>query len=248
MRLTCSIALLCAFAFADDVAKEEAAALAKRLASKDFDTQVEAAREAAQNQHGSLTSPLIKLLKSKEVAVRLAAVEALGLRKETSEKKRASKALCARIKPLEDEEERQDELTKIVEALHDLAQTNAIRPLMDIPVNSDRTLAAARLRAAANIPSKEVIDRLLQYASSGRRGRNARWKGAGGAIRYATQEQVKGGVREWRQWWKDNKATFDVDHAANLRAEERMKQQEKKAQQAERKKRKKKKKKGGSEE
>ena len=77
--------------------------------------------------------------------------------------------------------------------------------------------------------------------------RNTANSRAGAAIRYATQEKVKGGVREWRQWWKDNKAKFDVDHAANLRAEERMKQEQKKAQRAERKKRKKKKD-GGSEE
>jgi hypothetical protein len=241
-RLTCALALLGTLALADDAAKEEAAAVAKRLASKDLDTQLEALREAAQNQHSSLTAPLIKLLKCKEAAVRLAAVEALGLRKESSEKKRASKALCARIKPLEDEPDRQDELTKIVEALHDLAQANAIRPLMDIPVDCDPALAQARLHAAANIPSKEVIDRLLQYASSGRRNRNARWRNAGAAIRYATQEQVKGGVREWRQWWRDNKAKFDVDHAANLRAEERLRQAERKAKKAKRKK-----KKGGTE-
>ncbi|MHC4729062.1 MAG: HEAT repeat domain-containing protein [Planctomycetota bacterium] len=242
MRLTCSIALLCALALADDVAKEEAAAIAKRLASKDLDTRIEATREAAQNQHSSLTSPLIKLLRNKEVTVRLAAVEALGLRRETSEKKRAAKALSVRIKPLEDKPDRHDELTKIVEALHDLAQPIAIRPLMDIPVNLDQALAQARLHAAANIPSKEVIDRLLQYASSGRRNRNARWKSAGAAIRYATQESVKGGIREWRQWWKDNKATFDVDHAANLRADERMKQ----AQQKANRKKRKRKKKGGT--
>jgi hypothetical protein len=244
MRLTCSIALLCAFAIADDAAKEEAAAIAKRLASKDYDTKLEAVKEAAQNQHRSLTAPLIKLLKNKEPAVRLAAVEALGLRQEGSEKKRAAKALSARIKPLEDDPERQDELLKIVAALHDLAQSNSIRPLMDIPVNSDRDVAKARLHAAANIPSKEVIDRLIQYASSGRRGRNARWRNAGTAIRYATQENVKGGVREWRQWWKDNRASFDVDHAANLRAEQRMKEAEKKAKREAKKKRKKK---GGTE-
>jgi len=242
MRLTCSIALLCALAFAGDAAKEEATAIAKRLARKDIDTQLEAVREAAQNQHSALTSPLIKLLKCKEVAVRLAAIEALGLRQETADKKRAAKALCARIKPLEDKPDRYDELGKIVTALHDLAQPVAIRPLMDIPVNFDQALAQARLRAAANIPSKEVIDRLLQYASSGRRGRNARWKSAGAAIRYATQESVKGGVREWRQWWKDNKDKFDVDHAANLRAEERLKQAQKQA----KKKKRKKKKKGGT--
>jgi len=244
MRLTCSIALLCALAFAQDASREEAAALAKRLAQKDFETQVEAAREAAQSQHSSLTSPLIKLLKNKEEAVRLAAVEALALREDSVEKKRAAKALAARIKPLQEKEERQDELMKIVEALHDLAQPIALRALMDIPVGTDEALARARLHAAANIPSKEVIDRLLQFASSGRRGRNARWRSAGAAIRYATQEKVKGGIREWRQWWHHAEAKFDVDHAANLRAEERQKQAQKKAQQAKRKN--KKKKKGGT--
>jgi hypothetical protein len=243
MRLTCSIALLCALAVAQDASKEEAAALTKRLASKDAETQIEAAREAAKNQHSSLTSPLIKLLKNKEEAIRLAAVEALALRQESAEKKRAAKALGARIKPLQEKEERHDELLKIVEALHDLAQPIALRALMDIPVDTDEALARARLHAAANIPSKEVIDRLLQFASSGRRGRNARWRNAGAAIRYATQENVKGGVREWRQWWHHAKAKFDVDHAANLRAEERQKQAQKKAQRA---KRKKKKKKGGT--
>jgi hypothetical protein len=238
MRLTCAIALLCAFAVAQDASKEEAAAIAKRLASKDFDTRLEAAREAAKNQHSSLTAPLIKLLRNKDEAVRLAAIEALALREDSTERKRAAKALGARIKPLEDDEERRDELLKIVEALHDLAQPNVIRVLMDIPVSSDEEVARARLHAAANIPSKEVIDRLIQYASSGRRNRNARWRNAGAAIRYATQENVKGGVREWRQWWKDNKDTFDVDHAANLRAEERLKQAQKKAQRAKRKKKK----------
>ena len=243
MRLTCSIALLCALAVAQDASKEEAAALTKRLASKDFDTQIDAAREAARNQHSSLTSPLIKLLRNKEASVRLAAVEALALRQDSVEKKRAAKALGARIKPLQDKEERQDELMKIVEALHDLAQPIALRLLMDIPVDTDEAIARARLHAAANIPSKEVIDRLLQHASSGRRGRRGRWRNAGAAIRYATQENVKGGVREWRQWWHHAKATFDVDHAANLRADQRQKQAQKKAKQA---KRKKKKKKGGT--
>ena len=116
MRLTCSIALLCTLALADDVAREEAALVAKRLASKDFDTRIEAVREAAQIQHSSLTSPLIKLLRCKEVAVRLAVVEALGLRRDTSEKKRAAKALSARLKPLQDNPDRQDELSKIVES------------------------------------------------------------------------------------------------------------------------------------
>ncbi|MHC4549946.1 MAG: HEAT repeat domain-containing protein [Planctomycetota bacterium] len=243
MRRYLLIVLLCAPTLAED-ARDETADLARRLGASDPDTKIEAARAAAQRQDASLTAPLIKLLKDKNPAVRVAAVEALGLRQTTSERKRAAKALSARIRPLQTKEEDTDELLKVVQSLHDLAQPVALRPLTDIPAQTDVAVARARLRAAANIPSKEAIERIIQFGSSGRRGRGWRRKVATDALRYATQEQVRGGVEDWRRWWSDNKRTFDVDFAANKRAEQRAKEEERKQKRAERKRKKKKDKEG----
>ena len=237
MRRYLPIALLCAVALADGREDtEKAAEIAKALASKDVDEKMAAAKTAAGNQSAKLTAPLAKLLKDKNLGVRLAAIEALRVRTADAEKKKAAKALSARIKPVEGKEESRAELAKIVAALHDLAQLVALEPLLDMPLDVERDTAQARTRAAANIPSKKVIDELLKLGSSG--GRKAKWRRgvATSALRYATMEQVRGGIDEWRRWWSDNKTKFNVDIAASLRAEKRFKDAEKKSKRKKRKK------------
>jgi len=49
------------------------------------------------------------------------------------------------------------------------------------------------------------------------------------ALAYATQERVKGGIEAWRQWWSDNKKSFDPVAAAEKRKESRAKAEEKQA-------------------
>lgn len=201
-----------------------------RLAEDDSNTVIDACREAAAVQEPALTAPLIRLLKHENPAVRKAAIEALQLRKPDGERKRAAQALAQRIAPLAEKEESKDECLAVATALHDLAEPVALKPLLDgIGPDSDREVARARLRAAANLPSKEVIEELLQLGSAGRRG-GAGWRAAAviEALRYATEEDVKGGIDAWRHWWTENRKSYDVDIAANKRADARLAEQERK--------------------
>lgn len=202
--------------------------LPRRLAADDTDDVIAACREAATLQEASLTAPLIHLLKHDNPAVRKAAIEALQLRKPEEERKKAAPALAQRIAPLAEKEDGKEELLLVAAALHDLAQEAALKPLLDgITPDSDREITRARLHAAANVPSKEVIDELLQLGSQGRRG-GAGWRQAAviEALRYATQEKVQGGVEAWRAWWTENKKTYDAFLVASKRAEARLAEEE----------------------
>ena len=199
-----------------------------RLAEEDSNTVIDACREAAASQEPALTAPLIRLLKHENPAVRKAAIEALQLRKPAEEKRKAAQALAQRIAPLAEKEEGSEELIAVATALHDLAQPVALKPLLEgIGPDADREVTRARLHAAANLPSKEVIDELLQLGSAGRRG-GAQWRTAAvvEALRYATQENVKGGIDAWRHWWTENKKSYDADIVANTRADARLAEQE----------------------
>ncbi|HEX5137175.1 MAG TPA: HEAT repeat domain-containing protein [Planctomycetota bacterium] len=202
-----------------------------RLGSEDASVVIEACREAATSAEPALTAPLIKLLKSDNPAVRTAAVEALALRKPPEEKKKAAQALAQRVGPLAAGEETKEECVLVANALHDLAQPVALKALLDgIGPDDDRDVAKARMRAAANIPSKDAIEELIHLGSAGRRG-GAQWRVAAviEALRYATQERVEGGIEAWRQWWTENRKTFDVDIAANKRADARLREEERRA-------------------
>jgi hypothetical protein len=199
--------------------------------SEDSDVVIAACREAATVQDEALTAPLIRLLKHDNPAVRKAAIEALQLRKPEEERKKAAHALAQRIAPLAEKPETKEECLLVATALHDLAHPVALKPLLEgIGPDSDRELSRARLRAAANLPSKEVIDELLQLGSAGKRG-GAGWRQAAviDALRYATQENVKGGIEAWRAWWTENKKTYDADIVASKRAEARLAEQERRA-------------------
>ena len=81
---------------------------------------------------------------------------------------------------------------------------------------------------------KEAIERLIQFGYKDRRGSSRTVRTATQALAYATQEKVCGGIEQWRKWWSDNKATFDVEAAAEARAKARAKQAEKDAARKER--------------
>lgn len=230
--LACTLLLSLAAADrdADQARKTKAAELAKAMASKDVETRLGAAREAARIQHASLNAPLAKLLKDKDERVRTEAITALSMREDPKDKRAGAKALVARIKPLEKGgEATREELLAIVSALHDLAQPSTIKPLLDMKSDCDTAVANARLMAVGNIPSKEAIDRLIQFSDKGRRGRRQLRSGAHKALIYATGERVSGGVDGWRRWWSENKATFNLDAAADRRVKERVENAEKNA-------------------
>jgi len=207
--------------------KVAAAAIASKLSAPEDDVRIEGLREAAENQESSLVSPVTRLLKDKNPAVRTAAIEALALRQVAADRRRAAQALALRLKPLERNEEDADELSKVVQALHDLAQEVSIKPLLDMDYDEERAMVKERLMAVANVPSMEAVDRILQAASRGRRGHQNRRATAVAALRYATQADVSGGIDEWRQWWNDNKASFDPVKAAEKRAAARTEADEK---------------------
>ena len=216
----------------DPELKAKAAELTKSMASKDPEERLAAVRAAAKVQHRSLMGSLIRLVKDKDPRIRKDAIAALGLRDAPKDKKSASKALFARLKPLdaklEGSEETREELLAVITALHDLAQTNSIKPLLDgIKATSDPGVVSARLMAVANIPSKESIERLIKFADMGRRGWNRHRKSCWAALRYATGAKVKGGLDQWRDWWRQNKSSFDFEEAAERRTRQRVERSEK---------------------
>jgi HEAT repeat protein len=212
-----------------DESGPDVADVAKQLRSKDSNEVIAAARTAATIQDAKVLSPLIHLLRDKNPAVRTAAIEALALRTEAKQKKGAAQALAARLGPLSTKEEDRAELLAVIKAMHDLAQPATIKALLDIKSGTDREVARARAMAVGNVPSKEAIERLIQFGYKDRRGTDATRRVATEALAYATQERVKGGVEQWRQWWSENEKTFDPVAAAEKRKETRAKAEEKQA-------------------
>jgi HEAT repeat protein len=232
----------------DKALREAASELVARMRSKDGEERLAATRETAMNQHHLVLSPLIKLLKDKDRRIREAAISSLGLRDDPKAARAAANALAARLRPLEGKEETREELLAVISALHDLAQPASIKALIDIKSGTDRDVMSARAMAVANVPSKEAIERLIQYGYKDRRGSDATRRIATRALTYATQVKLKGNLEEWRRWWSDNKDAFDVDAAAEARANKRAEQAAKAAKKAEReRKRRERKKKGEAE-
>ena len=242
MRIAIVVALLCPVLLAEEdrALKEKATELAKRLVSKDPETRLGAVRESGTVHHRAVVSPLIKLLKDRDDRVRLEAIVSLGMRDDPKNKKSAAKALAGRLKPLEGNEKTRKELLKIIQALHDLAQPVTIKALLDMKSDADRNVARARTMAVGNVASKEAIERLITHGDKGKRQRSKKGRGTTEALAYATQEQVRGGVDQWRKWWKENKATFDVELAAEKRANKRAEDKQKAEKRKQRKGRKKK--------
>jgi HEAT repeat protein len=235
--LACFVAAGSPSTLAGDAAKNDAAKadtskqIAKQLSDKNDQQVLGALLEASGNQSKTLTSPLIKLLKNKNAAIRESAIACLGGRTEASSKKRAAISLASRLKPLGDKSTTKPEMLLVVQALHDLAQPTTIKALLDSPNSEERDVRQARAMAVANVPSKEAIERLIQYGYKDRRGEARTRDIATKALKYATQDTGKRGIEGWRKWWKENEREFDVVGAAEKRTEAR----EKKAAQAKRK-------------
>lgn len=241
MRPLLILLCLVGLAFADEKADDEAAkTIAVQLKSKEDSIVLAGLLDAATNQSKSLTSPVVKLLKHKNPAVRQSAIEVLGGRRNPSAQKKAASSLCARLKPLGAKEEQQPELLTAIQALHDLAQPASIKPLLGMRSGTPREVMAACSMAVANVPSKEAIERLIQYGYKDRRGAGRTRDLATKALAYATQEKVKGGIEGWRKWWSDNEKSFDPIAAAEKREEARAAAQAKKERKKNRKKKRKK--------
>jgi len=220
------VILLAPFAVAAEDAdikerKEAAKTIAKKLVSSNDEEVFAGLQEAAVNQDPSLTSPLCKLLKSKNTALRYGAIETLGTRTLQGEQKKAARSLVGRLKPLADNEDDREELLKVIQALHDLAQVSTIKAVLDSKSDEDRSVRQARAMAVANVADKEAIERLIQYGYKDRRGKGRTRDIATKALRYATGAQVKGGIEAWRKWWSENEKSFDPLAAAEQRAEKR---------------------------
>jgi HEAT repeat protein len=232
----------------DKALREAASELAARMRSKDPEERLAAARETAMNQHHLVLAPLVKLLRDKDKRIREAAISSLGLRDDPKAAKQAASALASRLRPLAGKEETREELLSVIQALHDLAQPVSMKALLDIKSGTDREVMRARAMAVANVPSKEAIDRLIQYGYKDRRGSDSTRRIAIQALGYATQVRLRGNFEEWRRWWSDNKDGFDVDAAAEARANKRAEQAAKAEKKAEReRKRRERKKKGEGE-
>lgn len=215
----------------DRVVLDSPEAVKKAMGNRDASVRLAAARAAAGLQDRIITSPLVKLLKDKELPVREAAIEALRGRVEKRDRRSAASGLAARIKPLLADEASKDELLLVIQALHDLAQETTVKALMDVSVNDDPEIVKARAMAVANVPSEEAIERLLQLGSKGRR--HTQWvQIARASLRYATGVQLRGDADQWRQWWRDAKDDFSFEAAAKQRADEREEKQRKAERQA----------------
>ena len=129
----------------------------------------------------------------------------------------------------------------MITALHDLAQPSSIKPLLSMDSTTPREVRAACAMAVGNVPSKEAIDRLIQYGYKDRRGSGRTRDLATKALAYATQEKVKGGIEAWRKWWSENEDDFDPIAAAEKRQQARAAAEEKQRRKEERRNRKKKK-------
>lgn len=217
--------------------------LVERLKSKDTDEVLKALTEAGSVYDKRLMPPLTKLLKDKMAVVRERTIEVLALRSAPASRKKAASALAARLKPLGAKEETRDELLKVIQALHDLAQPHTMKALLDGTNQAmDRAELQARLLAVGNVPTKDAVDRLIQFGSSGRRRGNNRGANALQAVRYATQMDVpRGDIDVVRKWWSENRKDFDPIVAADKRVKSRAEQEEKAAKRKDRKNRRKKK-------
>ena len=233
--IAASLALILAApsAFADDEArpvdpKAQAAELIAAFKSDSPELRVKAVQAAKDNQHSSLTSPLVKMLSDKEWGVREAAMEALAAREDKAAKKKASSSIASRLRRLSKDPDATDELLQAIDALGTLAQPAAVKPLLDdITLETDIQIVRARFMAVAEIPDKKAIEGLIDFLAKGRRGgagpqRDAARK----ALQYATgadapREHRQSGkdADRWRAWWRENEKHFDFEAVKAARAQ-----------------------------
>jgi HEAT repeat protein len=226
-------------AAADDraeVPREVQAALTD-MASDERGVREAAAKSALAMQHPALFAPLTKLLDDEHRAVREAALRALAARERNEERAKAARAIEARLEKLDREPGSPEEAAVVVQALHDLAQPTSIEPLLDgVLPTTEVGVAAARLMAVGNVPTKQAVEELIDHAARGRRAESHRGA-AIKALQYATGVKLAN-LDAWHRWWSENKRTYDPIAAAAARQAARdeaaAKEQEKAARRAKR--------------
>ena len=197
--------------------------LLERLKSKDLETRRSAAEESVSNLAPELTGLLMRLLVDEDAHIRYVAVASLGKRGDEKSKRTAAGALEACLVRLGEAGDAGEKLL-LVESLHDLAQESSIKPLIDgIKNETPKEEVEARLHAVGNVPSREAIESLINFAAACGRGRRADWhQSVRSALRYAARTDVGGADPDlWRQWWRNNEKRFDFAGAAEDRARER---------------------------
>ncbi|MFM8978918.1 MAG: HEAT repeat domain-containing protein, partial [Planctomycetia bacterium] len=203
----------------DAAAPPDVPALVAGLASPDREQRQAAAEAAREVAHPDVLPALLKAAKDEYRSVREPVWKALATRAATPEKAKAARALEARLRELDRKPDSPEELSIVVQALHDLAQRSSIEPLLEgIEPTTEAPVALARLKAVGNVPAREAIDALINYASRGRGGDTHRGA-ARQALTYATGLKLAN-LDAWLRWWNDARRTWDPEEAAADRAEQ----------------------------
>ena len=225
-----AIALCAAAALAGDPApaRPDAAKIAESMKAKDVADRLAAAQQAKDVQDEKVLAPLAALLADTDTGVRMAAIDALAHRVPLEAQKKASLALAAHLPRSAKRPGGEAEQIATANALGALAQPAAIEPLMSgIETDSAPEVVEARLTAAANIPTAEAIESLIQFLAKQGRGQNGPQREAcRRALRSATGENLGNDPDAWRAWWRDAKKTFDFDAAVRRRAAERQQKED----------------------
>jgi HEAT repeat protein len=213
----------------DDAAREKRVAdLVERLRSKDVVVRTAAATDARECEDPRVTAALAHALADPEAEVRKTAARVLGTRTEEAEKKAAAKALAGRLPRLDASPDLALEQEIVVDALHDLAQPLALKALVDGLDLDDADLRPTerRLRAIANLPTKEAVSALIDVLARQGRGGGAWRRPVRDALVYATGERLGADPDAWRAWWRRHEGGFDLEAAAARRAKQRAEQKE----------------------
>jgi len=206
-------------------AAPDAAKLALSLKSTDRQERLAATEQAKGVQDEKLFAPLVDLLEDEDLAVRHAAIEALGARTAPEARKKAAAALAPHLAKTAKKPELEIEVIATANAIGLLAQPSSVDALTaDIGVDTSIDVVRARLSAVANLPCAEAIEALIQFLAKQGRGRGSQQIPAcRQALKDATGEDFGGEADKWRAWWRDAKKNFDFAAAAKRREAARTK-------------------------
>jgi hypothetical protein len=228
------LALTCSLAYAEEEQERTAKDVVKDLKDRARGIKLLAIAECAEFQDPAIASQLTKMLKEKDFELRLAVIDALAGRESDADQRRAAQSLAPRLKPLTGKLQDAEEYEAIIDALAELAQPSSIKALLEMKLEEDQATAGARLMAVAEVPHKDAVEALIQFGSKGRnRGTNNQRKLAAKALQHATGQKFGHNMDKWRQWWRDNRDTFDFKMLKEQRAAEAAEQAEREARQEE---------------